>query len=188
MKTNYIKYLFIVLIASIFTNCSNDDANEEFVTLNIKHYTTTAVGLDLQFTLLVQEGDDPTFGRFFNGIEGFDYELGFNYELLVRKSDVANPPADGSSIRYELINIVNKTSGSTTETFDVWLATGFSNSMESFVTGDTTLGFELLNTIPIDCNSICDELMSDLEEGERLFGTFTRNNNNEYVLISTNIQ
>ncbi|MEP0264366.1 DUF4377 domain-containing protein [Dokdonia sp.] len=187
MKTTYINYLILLITASIFTGCSNDDDNAQIVSLEIKHYKTTAVGLDLQFTTLVREGDDPNFRIFYSGIEGFNYELGFDYELIVRKSEIDNPPADGSSIRYELINEVSKTPGSTTETFDVWLALGAGGVTETFVTGDTTTGFQLLNTIPIDCSTMCDEIISQLQDNNRLIGTFTRNSDNTYVLICTTI-
>lgn len=41
-------------------------------------------------------------------IEGFDYEEGFEYVLTVRKYNIANPPADGSSVGYALIKIKSK--------------------------------------------------------------------------------
>jgi heat shock protein HslJ len=50
---------------------------------------------------------------FYDQIEGFTYEPGFEYELRVNKVEVANPPADGSSLRYELVAVVNKTAVST---------------------------------------------------------------------------
>ena len=41
-----------------------------------------------------------------NSIEGFDYQWGFVYELRVRETHIANPPADGSAIRTELLSVV----------------------------------------------------------------------------------
>jgi len=195
MKSNYSKYILFLLILPFFTNCNNDDNNGEIilpgtgeiVTLNIKHYRIPAFGLDLQLALSVQEGDDPNFRTFLNGIEDFTYELGFDYELLVRKSEIDNPPADGSSIRYELIEVVSQTVGSTTETFEFGIVFNFGDVSESFITGTEAEGFDLLNTIPIDCSSICDELLVELENGATLTGTFTRNTDNTYTLVSTNI-
>jgi hypothetical protein len=43
----------------------------------------------------------------FGGIQGFDYVRGHEYELEVRKTTFANPPADGSNISYELLKIIN---------------------------------------------------------------------------------
>jgi heat shock protein HslJ len=42
-------------------------------------------------------------------IEGFSFEPGSSYELRVRKEQVANPPADGSSLRYILEEVVSTT-------------------------------------------------------------------------------
>jgi hypothetical protein len=46
--------------------------------------------------------------NFYNEIEGFTYETGNEYELLVKESKVANPPADASSLKYTLTKIVSK--------------------------------------------------------------------------------
>lgn len=43
-----------------------------------------------------------------NCIEGFEYEMGNEYRLLVLKTTLANPPLDGSNVAYKLINIVDK--------------------------------------------------------------------------------
>ena len=189
MKTNYIKFIALLLLIATFTNCSDDDNDtSEVVNLNLKHYLVPVTGLDLQLALLAQEGTDPTLRTFFSNIEGFTYELGFDYELLVRKSEIANPPADGSSIRYELIEIINQSPGSTTETFDLGLRYNLSVGSETFLTGDENTGFELLNTIPIDCTGICNELTVALDPGTTLFGTFTRNSDNVYVLSATTIR
>ncbi|MDR1340025.1 MAG: substrate-binding domain-containing protein [Prevotellaceae bacterium] len=43
------------------------------------------------------------------GIEGFDYEIGYEYRLKVLKIHLANPPADGSDFVYSLIKILSRT-------------------------------------------------------------------------------
>lgn len=45
---------------------------------------------------------------YYNDIEGFSYEEGFEYEILVNKKVIENPPADGPSFVYKLVNIVKK--------------------------------------------------------------------------------
>jgi hypothetical protein len=42
-------------------------------------------------------------------IEGFTYVEGFEYTLKVQKTTIKNPPADGSSISFKLIQVVSKT-------------------------------------------------------------------------------
>ncbi|MDR0745092.1 MAG: DUF4377 domain-containing protein [Mediterranea sp.] len=43
-----------------------------------------------------------------NAIEDFDYEVGCEYRLKVLKIHLANPPADGSDVKYKLIEIMSK--------------------------------------------------------------------------------
>ena len=54
------------------------------------------------------DGEDNYICVAFNTIAGFTYEKGNEYELLVKKTKLANPPKDSGSIRYELIRIVSK--------------------------------------------------------------------------------
>lgn len=46
--------------------------------------------------------------NFYAPIEGFDFEEGSRYRLQVNVSHVANPPADGSSLRYQLVRVLDK--------------------------------------------------------------------------------
>ncbi|MCA9623797.1 MAG: DUF4377 domain-containing protein, partial [Myxococcales bacterium] len=44
----------------------------------------------------------------YDGIEGFDFEEGYRYQLEVRVEEVEDPPADASSRRYHLVKVVEK--------------------------------------------------------------------------------
>jgi len=44
-----------------------------------------------------------------NVIEGFLFESGYEYELIISEEKVENPPQDASSIRYKLVKQVSKT-------------------------------------------------------------------------------
>ena len=46
--------------------------------------------------------------NFYAPIEGFDWVEGSRYRLQVNISHVANPPADGSSLRYQLVRVLDK--------------------------------------------------------------------------------
>ena len=41
-------------------------------------------------------------------ITGFSYEKGYEYELLVKKTTIANPPQDATNVNYELIRVVSQ--------------------------------------------------------------------------------
>ncbi len=46
--------------------------------------------------------------NFYDQIEGFTYEPGYDYELQVMTSNIPNPPMDASSIKYELVKVISK--------------------------------------------------------------------------------
>jgi hypothetical protein len=58
--------------------------------------------------LQVREAVDLPWRFFYSEIEGFTHEPGFAYELRVREAPVPNPPADGSSLRWRLLEVVSK--------------------------------------------------------------------------------
>ncbi len=66
-------------------------------------------GVAPQKCLLIKEEGDSSWTYFYDGIEGFSYEAGYEYVLQVREEAVENPPADGSSIRTILIKQISKT-------------------------------------------------------------------------------
>ena len=58
--------------------------------------------------MILIEGENHYICVAFNTIAGFTYEKGNEYELLVKKTTLANPPKDSGSSRYELIRIVSQ--------------------------------------------------------------------------------
>ena len=45
----------------------------------------------------------------YDEIEGLDYEPGFSFKIKVKKERIKNPPADASSFRLILVEVVEKT-------------------------------------------------------------------------------
>ncbi len=67
------------------------------------------VGVGPQTCMQVKEDPEAEYTLFYNQIDGFTYEEGYEYELLVREDTIDNPPADASSIKWTLIDEVSKT-------------------------------------------------------------------------------
>ena len=67
------------------------------------------VGVAPQMCLRIKKDPNDEWQLFYSTIKGFDYQEGFIYKLKVNTFNVPNPPADGSSIRYELNEVVSKT-------------------------------------------------------------------------------
>lgn len=66
------------------------------------------VGVAPQKCLQIKEEGKTDWTFFYDKIEGFDYEEGFFYKIKVNVMAVDNPPADGSSLKYKLIEILDK--------------------------------------------------------------------------------
>ena len=84
------------------------------ITLYVGPELVECQGVAPQQCMQVKDSPDGEWQNFFDPIVGFDYESGYEYELLVEKSVVENPPADASSFTYTLVEIVSKTPASTT--------------------------------------------------------------------------
>jgi len=68
---------------------------------------------------------------FYSQIEGFDYEPGYRYTLLVERLEVQDPPAGGSSLRYVLVDVVDKVEELKVNAEDLsgttWVLNGYGN-------------------------------------------------------------
>lgn len=58
--------------------------------------------------LQVRHVESEPWTLFYSGIQGFTYEEGHTYQLRVEVVNDPHPPADGSSKRYRLVEIVSK--------------------------------------------------------------------------------
>ena len=84
-------------------------ADAEQLTMFVGPEQVDCVGVAPQTCLLIKFEPEAEWQYFYDAIEGFEYEPGFEYELLVEKTDIENPPADASSIQYTLLEEVSKT-------------------------------------------------------------------------------
>ena len=85
---------------------------EETKTVFVGPYLVECVGVGPQQCMQMRDDSSSSWQLFYDNIEGFDFEQGFEYELVVLITDIENPPADTSSKKYELIQITNKKSTS----------------------------------------------------------------------------
>ena len=116
MKTMKIwRLAFAMLAAFSLASCSRDSNYEDKVE-QVTVYVSAETGMfynvpntTLEDRMLIRiEGEENYICVAFNTIAGFTYEIGNEYELLVKKTTLANPPKDSGSIRYELIRIVSQ--------------------------------------------------------------------------------
>lgn len=114
-KTRFCFYAILLIVLSLLASCIDDNEpvdKQETVTLYVSANMGQTSGLTgtMHDCMLVKEKGDDTWNTWaLEGIKGFNYEKGYDYELLVTKTTYANPPADGGAYGYSLIQIVSKT-------------------------------------------------------------------------------
>ena len=176
------KKILILIVIGILFSCSNDNEDNESETINLRinHFRSTGFSFFPTLVLLVQEGNNigtDIWTNFSTTIEGFTYEPGSIYNLLVKIETIDNPPADGSSLKYTLIEVES--------TEEVSLETQFKIDLkingENFITTDSR--YQLLNQIEIECENLCNELDMKLQNQDIVIGTFNRISSNEIRLI-----
>ena len=115
---NFLRMLLMSLFAVAgLTACSDDDAPKDSVKeirmlVSAETGVTYAWGDDMkenpiECLLVKTEGDSEEWKNLgFEQIKGFSYERGHEYYLSVKRTILANPPADASDRTYELIRVL----------------------------------------------------------------------------------
>ncbi|MFK0570727.1 DUF4377 domain-containing protein [Endozoicomonas sp.] len=70
--------------------------------------TTHCTGVGPMECMQIRESEDDPWTLFYGDIEGFDFQPGVAYRLRVKEFDVPNPPADASSKKWILDQIVEQ--------------------------------------------------------------------------------
>jgi hypothetical protein len=81
---------------------------ETVLAVEVAPQRVTCVGVDVQQCLQVRPAAGAPWQLFYDHVEGFDFEPGFRYRLLVARRPVADPPADASSVAYRLLAVLEK--------------------------------------------------------------------------------
>jgi heat shock protein HslJ len=117
-KSIFVAFLLLLTSSTLAMN------NES--TFWINSFTVQCEGVAPMTCLQVQESDKPEPGKwsnFYSRIEGFTYEAGYLYKLRIRKEMLKNVPADASSIRYVLVQVLEKTRDPKININDIWAVT-----------------------------------------------------------------
>lgn len=129
------------------------------LTLDIKPYRTPCMGVGLVSCMLTRENDVGDYGNFYDAIRGFSFEWGYAYRLRVETTPVPDPPADGSSIDYRLIELSAKTPVAASTEFEVALAplVDTTEALGLVFSGDCSSGYTLFGKpINFDAGLSCE--------------------------------
>ena len=100
--------LGLVLGASGCRAATGLEAGEQVLTFDVAAARVPCVAVGPRECLYVRVRPDPSWQLFYDPIEGFAHEPGYEYVLLVARRTVPDPPADGSSAAYRLLGVVSK--------------------------------------------------------------------------------
>lgn len=100
--------VIIALLIGSVTVFAQDNEETDGEILHIGPLLQECVGVAVQDCMIVRFDGEDDLSFFYDQIDGFTYEAGFEYTLLVNISEVENPPADASSLSYELIEVVQQ--------------------------------------------------------------------------------
>lgn len=116
--------LFLLLAVFAISSCSSDDDEKKDSVKEITIYVSSETGESYGFNSTPEEcmlvkfdnpnGEWEHLGLY--RIEGFTYVKGHEYELRVKMTTLANPPADGYNHKYLLVKIVQDKLVKETET------------------------------------------------------------------------
>ena len=117
IKLFFSTLLVVIIFAIGMVSCNDDDELKDKVvevTMSVSENTDFMYSLfddnkenPVECMLVMEDGVDQTWRKMsFSGIEWFTYEKGHRYKLRAKKTILANPPADGSAWKYELIEVL----------------------------------------------------------------------------------
>ena len=86
--------------------------------LKVFHYKIPCVGESAQLCFKI-ERTNGEIEAFYDKIEGFDYEWGYNYTILIEESRRDHVPADASFISYKLKKVLKREKASPEQTFEL---------------------------------------------------------------------
>ncbi|MBD8487158.1 DUF4377 domain-containing protein [Echinicola sp. CAU 1574] len=178
-------FLLVSIVA--FVSCMEETPMKEEV-INVQHYPIVknndvdnpTLWLRVQFSH--QKGTDEWSEIAIHDIEGFNYEIGNNYELSIRKEEAYHSASDMYYVKYTLLSEISKEPVSSNTTFEIPLKSSAYNPT-NLVYGSVELGYKLLGEIPIICTSLCNDLESNLATNAEVAGVFKHEGDGYIKLI-----
>lgn len=102
MQQNSSRFIFqLIVLLIIWSSCATK--------IYVAPKQADCSGVSDQKCYLIRNNLGENWILHYDKIEGFDYEPGFSYRIKVRKEHIKNPPADASSFKLILVEIVEKT-------------------------------------------------------------------------------
>ncbi|WP_157492787.1 DUF4377 domain-containing protein [Echinicola pacifica] len=189
MKFRLLLSIFLLGILTFSLVSCFDQQLEKNETVYIKHYPSiivddeTSMGsLALQVQFEHQKGKDEWTLVPIDAIEGFDYTMGVNYEIEIKKAQEYDEDLEAYMIKYHYLYTIKETKVTETETFEIPLK---SENFEpnNLVSHNSGSGYSLLGKLHIFCFDDCQELEEALNTNNEVTGVFRHEDNENIRLI-----
>lgn len=108
-------FCVLSLLAVLSVSCNKSDGEstiygksweEKWIVASKIITATGANGPETCYWIKVD--NNPVWQISHSQIDGFNYESGYEYELLVNAQEILDPPQDASSCEYTLLSVVSK--------------------------------------------------------------------------------
>lgn len=189
MKT-ILKITLVILTMSLIA-CNNEESIQ-VVKMRINHFQQP-VNHNEWFSglsYIYQEGESiggSSWSELENSISGFDYELGYIYDIEVNKETIENPGMDENGIKYSLKKIVSKTKVPLDTKFNITLSRKFSSGFEAYISKNELSEYKLMLQTKVDCGELFNTLEENLLNKRGLIGEFTHVDKQTIKLIKLEV-
>ncbi|QOG90671.1 DUF4377 domain-containing protein [Flavobacterium columnare] len=100
--------IILSTITFLLISCNTTNKDEKTIFIGAETKPCNTGVMESQCLQVKWAKNKKDWEHFYSNIEGFKYEQGNEYELIIKEEKVENPPADGSSIKYTLIKEISK--------------------------------------------------------------------------------
>jgi hypothetical protein len=183
--------LLALSLSLILSSCEKDNT-DDLITLRVNHYQQPVNNHEafMGLAYLVQEGDDiggESWTWLAARVADFDYELGFVYDIEVRKT-VVDPSLMDAADKYTFVRLLSKQAVPAETPFDITLTIRYANGFESLVTVGQDSTYSLLGGTVIDGGDFRSDLTAHIAQENGLIGTFVHGVGDTIRLRSLRVQ
>lgn len=102
-----IRQALLLALGTLVAACgsSEQSGNSAVREVTVASYKRPCTDLANRLCFQTKKSDETSWQNFYGAVSGFQYQWGHEYDLLVRETLIANPPADGGSVDTELLSL-----------------------------------------------------------------------------------
>ncbi|MCI6161221.1 MAG: DUF4377 domain-containing protein [Prevotella sp.] len=116
MKIKYLSTFLVLLLSPCALSCSDDNDERDWSEKKLIEVSSEIVPAyiwsepnEVDGMLIRIDGDNQWKAYPITSIDGFEFEPGYSYTLIVKIIHVANSPQDGYDVQFKLLSILSKT-------------------------------------------------------------------------------